>query len=70
MYKTKIEFPFETVLFDTLEEKSIGKRASAVIRKNKKNIVIKVSAKDSTSLRAILNAYLRELQIAEGLKVE
>ncbi|MCK4319249.1 hypothetical protein KAW38_01620 [Candidatus Micrarchaeota archaeon] len=67
MYKTKIEIPFEKVLFEALEKKSIGKRASAVVEKDKKNIIIKVSAKDSTSLRAILNAYLRELQIAEEI---
>ena len=51
-------------------ERDVGSRSRAEISANGKTLEISMEADDVTAMRASLNAYLRALQVFEGLEKE
>lgn len=49
-------------------EEAFKKRSTSHTIQNGKELIITVDSQDSVSLRAALNAYLRDLQVIEGVK--
>ncbi|MBS3067384.1 hypothetical protein J4450_01670 [Candidatus Micrarchaeota archaeon] len=60
----------EAVLRALAHEEDFKKRSISNIIKNGNEIVIKVESEDVVSLRASLNAYLRDIQVIEGIEKE
>ena len=49
-------------------EEELGKRVEAKVSRSGKTLSIKVKGRDVVALRATLNAFLRYLQVMEGIE--
>ena len=58
----------EAVLRALAHEEDFKKRSVSIITRNGNEIIIKVESEDVVSLRASLNAYLRDIQVIEGIE--
>ena len=50
------------------QEEEFKRRSNSKVIKKGKEIIITVDSEDVVSLRANINAYLRDLQVMEGIK--
>ncbi len=55
------------ILKEIFEEQELKDRAFSKIYLNRKGLFIEIFSKDASSLRALLNSYLRILQSSEGI---
>ncbi len=69
-FELKDEKQAEAVLRALAHEEDFKKRSISNITKNRNEITIKVESEDVVSLRASLNAYLRDIQVIEGIEKE
>lgn len=70
----KVEFPDAEALDAAVKalshEGKVGKRSSSRMTKKKKLLAIEIEAGDVVALRATANAYLRALQVFEGINTQ
>lgn len=52
------------------QEEEFSKRATSKISTDANTLIVSFESEDIVSLRATINAYLRVLQIAEGIEAE
>jgi tRNA threonylcarbamoyladenosine modification (KEOPS) complex Pcc1 subunit len=66
-----IEFPDEKSAIAAEKAVShegiVGSRSTSDIRRNGKQVTVKISAKDTVALRATMNAFMREFQVFEDV---
>ncbi|MEK6982834.1 MAG: KEOPS complex subunit Pcc1 [Candidatus Micrarchaeota archaeon] len=67
-FKTKEEVSAAVIALK--QEEEFSKRATSKISADANTLIVDFESEDIVSLRATINAYLRVLQIAEGIEAE